>query len=453
MWPRRQTYLCTNFIRVNILKLWLAYKRFLQNFLRGALAGQNFSQTLSAEGLCTIFFFSGPLFVVAFVVDFIYGLTPFTCAFLVCFISMLVGLFALRMGKIALSAEITLFSNMGALMAAYLLGGLQDSGVEYYYAMVSIAGFAAIAMTGFYVHEIPQMLSLLCLILASDLLGLYMQTDRPLSLYISRFSVIFLHILAFSIAIFLKNYIDHLNRQVLARRLMNQSLEEILGKLQTENIRSLRSLGHDLRSPITAIIGVQSLLANTPLTDEQKEYLAILTRSNKILLEMADAILETEQYSNENYSLRPLVESALDPFRAIIKEKKLNIDIAVGNLLPSPPLTRANTLRILSNLIDNAVSYSKSGKITIYAALDKSTSSVPELVLRVSDQGQGMSEERIQAIKNGPVSPDTTKAGSRGLGLASVERIAKLANGRMEISSMPNRGTTVHLYFPLPPLH
>ncbi len=403
------------------------------------------------ESLATILIISAPILAISLTIDLFRTTSPFTWALAVTLVSVLVALWALRAGNTGLAVDLSFFATTSSISAGHLLSIALYPEADYYLPLVVVTYFAAIAVIGLHVKDLSRIILLLALGLFFDVSELFLHETVTRELIISRIATAFLHILAGTISLFLRDYFDRVHRLAEARRVMNRNLEGILGQLQTESIKKLQSFSHDIRSPITAIMGVQSLLAATKLSQEQKRYLDILTRSNTLLLEIADSVLEHESAEiDTSYPIRRLIETAMAPFQAAIKHKGFTVSIEINGILPSPPLSRANSIRIISNLIDNAIKYSSGGHISVRAYLEKQGNTTSALVLSVIDQGQGMSLERIEQIKTDTMTPDIHNHESRGLGLAGVNALLKEANGEMEIESTPGSGTCIRLRFPLP---
>jgi signal transduction histidine kinase len=204
-------------------------------------------------------------------------------------------------------------------------------------------------------------------------------------------------------------------------------------------------------------MGVQSLLADTNLSEEQRRYLEILSKSNRLLLEIVESILdpnpELDSDSPERPPIRWLLESAIDPFRTLARSKNIDLRRTVFGNPPPPPLSRANALRVLGNLIDNAIKYTDSGMVIISAAVTASVTAKEgggsELSISVADTGRGMSPERLAAVCAGKSGPDPEIASSRGLGLTGSRYLVQEAGGSLSIDSVLGAGTTVTIHFPI----
>lgn len=433
------------------MSIVLAITRGIQFFLGERNNQLPLPLRIRNEGQAAILLLSIPLLLVSLIIDFFYGFTPFSWSILVTLITCCLSLFVLRLGKAQLSIEISFFAATGSITAGHLLSLAANPAADYFLPLVVIAYFAAIAVLGLHVKDTARIVLLLVLAISFDIGEMFFHPEITRPLVISRIAIIFLHFLAFAISLFLKDYFNRIYSIAEARKLMNRNLESILGQLKMESIKKLHSFGHDLRSPITAIMGVQTLLASTTLNAEQRRYLDILTRSNKLLLDMADSVFEQDNACiDTSYPLKRLVEAALEPFHSLIKLKGLQVVTEITGFIPSPAITRANCIRVLSNLFDNAIKYSSAGIITIQASMETENSSEPYIAIKVSDQGRGMSTERLEEVNSGKVQPDKEAPESRGLGLCGVQAIVKEAGGNVDIKSTLGKGTVVTIRFPFP---
>ncbi len=244
----------------------------------------------------------------------------------------------------------------------------------------------------------------------------------------------------------LKEKISKARQQV---ELANKSKTTILAKIS-----------HEIRTPLNGMLGMASLLAETGLSVEQKEYAKTIKRCgenllgviNDILIEdilafsrMGSAKTELEQM---DFDLYDCVEEVLDMFTAKAADAGLELMYSISNNTPNKLNGDALRLRqVLMNLLSNAISYTHRGEIILSIHAER-TGKSDELVLWVElrDTGIGIEEEKLkrllQSIRYTGAIP-LHGQGDQGLGLTICDQLINLMGGQLKIESSFGRGTVV----------
>jgi len=433
----------------------MKYPRLLNRLTLWILGEQESSiitpDRMRKEYLVRFLFVLFPVILATISFDILQGPDVFTVTRLGSSLSVALCLILLKLNLYEAAIPVLFFGGSISVAAALIPSALYEATSGALMPLAALVFFAAIVLIGLYSDKLRCALGLLLIAIIFDVLELLFNKHLTPAILNARLGVIILHILALGINTFLRNYFERLNQIAEARRIMNRHLEKLIADTRQDSLDRLASLTHDLRSPITSIMGVQALLAATELTEEQKQYVDILSRSNKLMFDMVQSILEPEsqdaaEFGNKD-TLAQLVDRALISHRLVAQAKGLFVSITVPKSIPRPDMPKIDFIRIMENLMDNAIKYTTEGGITI-SAKKKQEDKKQYIILTISDTGQGISLERLNEIKQGTVSPDPQFASSHGLGLCvSIEKINQIG-GSMDITSTPGKGTTITLILP-----
>lgn len=243
-----------------------------------------------------------------------------------------------------------------------------------------------------------------------------------------------------------------------------QRLHRTLTELEKANIEVERSIkvkeefianmSHEIRTPLNAIIGFTDLLKETPLKDDQREYLESIHFSGEQLLVTLNEILDFSKLEAGKLNIE---QTVFDVRRIIEEEYKLFEPKAWANNLeycydydddeiPERVIGDPHRLsQILNNLIGNAIKFTTEGSVSIGLEILKKTKQQIRLQFSVQDTGVGIPEEQKENIFESFVQANhsvTRKFGGTGLGLAIVKRLVDLQHGELEVISTPGEGST-----------
>ena len=251
---------------------------------------------------------------------------------------------------------------------------------------------------------------------------------------------------------------------VTTRRHVQQDLER--ARVEAEHASAaksefLRSMSHEMRTPLNGVLGVLELLAATPLDPQQSRYVAAARESGTQLATLISDILDLSRLDGGAFAvernlfdLPHLIESSLDVVAPEAAPKQLRLSCAVTPDVPRWVVGDAGRLRqVLVNLLANAVKFTTRGEVHVQASarIGEPPRQVM-LQLEVIDTGIGMPPELVDRLflpfTPGDMSSSRRHSGT-GLGLTICKRLVEAMQGHIEGRSVEGGGTTFTVTMPL----
>ena len=214
----------------------------------------------------------------------------------------------------------------------------------------------------------------------------------------------------------------------------------------------LSTISHDMRSPLGAILAAAQMLARSPLSAPQQNYLRILRSSSDTLLHLINNVLDLSRIESGHvtlerrpFDLRRLVLDLLATLNVRAEQKGLALHVAIADDVPGQVLGDPVKLgQILTNLVANAVKFTDAGSVAVTIRIKAQTDARVELDISVSDTGIGIPPDRLPHIfeEYTQASYDVgARYGGSGLGLAIVRRLLALHGTKATVESAVNKGT------------
>ncbi len=243
----------------------------------------------------------------------------------------------------------------------------------------------------------------------------------------------------------------------------NQELEHVRDDLQAALAAKddfLARMSHEMRTPLTTVIGYTRLFGNTNLAEDQQEYNRNIIQASNLLLATIDDILDFAKLQSNALQLNEAefdLEASLDDLVAMHANNAHQKSLELVQLIEVDVPTRllGDSIRIkqiISNLLSNAIKFTATGEVVLRVAVDDIKEDTAELLFSVKDSGPGIATATLPRLFQPFRQADETitrRFGGSGLGLAICKQLVELMGGTIHIDSTVDVGTEVTFCLPL----
>jgi PAS domain S-box-containing protein len=249
------------------------------------------------------------------------------------------------------------------------------------------------------------------------------------------------------------------NTDVTERKALEEELRQTADQLARANRRKnefLANISHEIRSPMTAILGYLDLL--DVRSEEDQRSIETIRRNGDFLLGLINDILDLSKIESGRFevnkiefSLTDVVADVIELMRNRAEEKGLRLEATYATALPETVISDAVRVRqILINLVGNAIKFTEQGSVRLVVSCDPAAG---ELRCQVIDTGIGVDSSEVARLFKPFEQADGSVArqfGGTGLGLAICQRLAKVLTGRIDVTSQLGAGSVFTLVLPVP---
>jgi signal transduction histidine kinase/CheY-like chemotaxis protein len=261
-------------------------------------------------------------------------------------------------------------------------------------------------------------------------------------------SVVVILLMLIKIYLGKKNIIKQIDSNIIADAKIQETKEQKLSK-----DKFISHISHELRTPMTSILGLTHLVLEDGLTHSQRENIQKIESSGQHMLSILNDILDASKIEagefkvqNNEFNINDTVEYVLNIMSIQAKNNNNEITIAVSKDVPSVLIGDSLRLgQILINIISNAIKYTKDGTISVSINKISSNGNIVTLAFEINDSGVGMSATEIENVFR-PYTQTTSANNSEltgtGLGLSISKQLIEKMGGEINVTSKLGKGTT-----------
>jgi|GEM_PF-576069 len=220
----------------------------------------------------------------------------------------------------------------------------------------------------------------------------------------------------------------------------------------------LANMSHELRTPMNGVLGMAHLLEDTPLSEEQKEFVSTINGSAENLLMLLNDILDFSKIEagalvleHIAYDIKQTITSAMNLLHMQADKKGIDLHVDIETDVPDYTWGDPGRIRqVITNLIGNAIKFTESGYVHLTARIQEQTNG-SWLHISVQNTGIGIPADKLDQMFEKFTQADasvTRKFGGTGLGLAISKQLVTLMGGHISVESVEGKGSTFWFIIP-----
>ncbi len=258
---------------------------------------------------------------------------------------------------------------------------------------------------------------------------------------------------------------DDVNQRARAQQELREARDQAEAATRAKSM-FLANMSHEIRTPMNAIVGMTHLALQTPLTEQQRDYLGKVQSASAMLLGVINDILDFSKIEAGKLTLEsaPMrIDSVVNDAMMMLRQRAQDKGVALRCEFVSPELLGERGLihgdalrlgQVLANLLSNAVKFTEHGHVTLRVRLSDWTPTEATLHVEVEDSGIGMNEDQLRNLFSEFTQADgstTRRYGGTGLGLSITRRLVGLMGGDIAVQSEPGQGSTFRIQMQVVP--
>jgi signal transduction histidine kinase/CheY-like chemotaxis protein len=256
-----------------------------------------------------------------------------------------------------------------------------------------------------------------------------------------------------------RNDLFFLQREISEKNKQLAILRKASDKANEEKSRFLAMMSHEIRNPLNTILGYTNLIAEEKINEKAQEYLSYLALAGKNLKVIVDDILDLSrieagklELAIEEININQILKGVFINYKNQHTNNLVGLEILPSTKIPNSVLGDAVRItQILTNLMSNALKFTKEGVISLQSEVISENKKTYEIRFKISDTGRGMTAEQTVKIfeEYGQTElNDNRLHGGAGLGLSIVKRLVSAMKGSVSVASTPNVGTVFSVDIP-----
>ena len=260
-----------------------------------------------------------------------------------------------------------------------------------------------------------------------------------------------------------KELLKMIARQVVRRLEALKKIKDLEEKVDSLNEKK-RKISHDLRNPISGIVGLADIMEDeikNERVNEVLELVEMIKKGGNSLLELVEEIMDQEDAEQEEqepakneFSCQSFADKLKEMYQPQAKSKGVHLNINAKDSADDVFFPKSKLLQIVGNLITNSIKFTdEDGTVNVQITVNETDEETNDnkLVITVEDTGVGMKEEKVQEILEGQATSEGGTKGEKGygFGLSLVKHLVDKAQGKMQIESELGEGTRFEIILPV----
>jgi len=217
-------------------------------------------------------------------------------------------------------------------------------------------------------------------------------------------------------------------------------------------VNLITTISHELRTPLNVIIGINTLLSQTQLNNEQKDYCSTINNAAHQIIKLIEEAMQVYYSQPERinlelslFEINDLLMQIMSQYSQVLRHKKLTIEYTIDERIPTHLIGDISFIRqILFNLVNNSIKFSENGVIKIDVQFEEVEANENKVIVlfKISDNGIGIEEDQQKKILKALNDDDLfNKSSGLGLGLTLCKHLSKMLGASIWFKSEKNKGT------------